>query len=62
MATLKKGMAAAVLGLVINFGKNATPGIIKINNIILITVEKYIIKLLINYSHSIVDGGFPEMS
>ena len=59
---LINGIAAAVLGLKINLGKNATPGITKTNKVILMIVKKYIIKLIIIYSHSMVAGGLPEMS
>ena len=50
---LRNGIAAAVLGFKINLGNSAMPGIMYINNNKLVTVVKYITKLLIIYSHSI---------
>ena len=59
---LRNGIAAAVLGFKINLGNIAMPGIMYINNNKLVTVVKYITKLLIIYSHSIVAGGLSEIS
>ena len=50
---LRNGIAAVVLGFKINLGNSAMPGTMYINNNKLVTVVKYITKLLIIYSHSI---------